>query len=365
MAGRRAQRALLFLLPGLGDALCSSPAIRALLEDGYELDALVMLSPVNSYCRDLRTFKNVLFYRMLDSAMEFVRAVLHIRRERYDVAVLPFPAARWQYHLLLGLCGAKRTVTHEYGLRSRIPSIFRLGKKSVSVALSGGQRAAENYRLCRDRNTITPADLSYLMPESWRTSEARVRDEAPIVGIASGSMRYKGNETRRWALENFLAVAKDQLAVGRRVRFFIGPNELEDESIIRAQFNHSAEIVKESLDRAAQSMTECSVLVANDAGLAHVAAGLDVPTVVLFGMTDPVRATPVGPAIAVRPSDCSPCNDEGARRFECRLNLDYRCLKKDLTPEAVFSAINAAIERPVEHTPVLESPFRLYGRPSE
>ena len=39
---------------------------------------------------------------------------------------------------------------------------------------------------------------------------------------------------------------------------------------------------------------ECRVVVSNDSGGMHLAAGLGVPVVGIFGMTDPVKTAPVG-----------------------------------------------------------------------
>jgi ADP-heptose:LPS heptosyltransferase len=178
-------------------------------------------------------------------------------------------------------------------------------------------------------------------------------------------MRYKGNETRRWPLANFIEVARRQLTLGRHVRFFIGPSEAEDEAVIRQVLGDAVEIVKTSLAAAAQRIDECAVMVANDAGLAHISAGLDVPTVVVFGMSDPVRATPVGPAFPVRPTSCTPCNDEGLRRFECALHIDFKCLREDVTVAHVCDSLERALRGEDHAQPVLSGAFSLFGQRHE
>ena len=53
----------------------------------------------------------------------------------------------------------------------------------------------------------------------------------------------------------------------------------------------------------------CAGFAGNDSGCMHVAGALEVPTVAVFGSTDPKRTGPLGPKTAViyRGIECSPC----------------------------------------------------------
>ena len=69
-------------------------------------------------------------------------------------------------------------------------------------------------------------------------------------------------------------------------------------------------------------LAELDVVVAPDSGPAHLAAAVGVPTVTLFGPTDPRLTAPRGPktaAIWTRPV-CAPC-------FRPRCPIDHRCLR--------------------------------------
>ena len=57
------------------------------------------------------------------------------------------------------------------------------------------------------------------------------------------------------------------------------------------------------------ALRACACVVANDSGVMHLAAGLGVPGVALFGSTDPVATGPLGaPWVPVTGGrDCSPC----------------------------------------------------------
>jgi heptosyltransferase-2 len=64
-----------------------------------------------------------------------------------------------------------------------------------------------------------------------------------------------------------------------------------------------------SLKQALQILSACRLLLCNDSGLMHVAAGMGRPVVGIFGATDPERTAPSGHHVKLlyRPAPCSPC----------------------------------------------------------
>jgi ADP-heptose:LPS heptosyltransferase len=333
----------------LGDALCASPVIRAAAERG-EVDALAMLGSVREYAEALGTFERVVQLPLLRSPA----AALSLlgMRGRYDRVIVPFPATRWQYAAVAAAAGG-RIAIHDYGGASRrIASLSR----PILVALEGGHRVSENARLARACGW-TGSDLSYLVPPSWRAQR-----RGGLVGIHSGSMRYKGNESKRWPLESFVAVAAALRGDGLAVRAFFGPDEEDDARAFDAV--GGVEIVRRPLAQAAVAMAECAAFLANDSGLAHLAGGLGVPAVVVFGMTSAVRGLPLGPSVAVTASTpCAPCHDEGSPDFRCPLNLDYRCVRQDIAAESAVDAVRLALRGTLPAaSPIERGPFQLYGR---
>jgi heptosyltransferase-2 len=64
-----------------------------------------------------------------------------------------------------------------------------------------------------------------------------------------------------------------------------------------------------SLSQALQLLTICQLLVCNDSGLMHVAAGMGRAVVAMFGATAPERTAPSGDDVRLlyHPASCSPC----------------------------------------------------------
>jgi ADP-heptose:LPS heptosyltransferase len=247
---------------------------------------------------------------------------------------------------------------HEYGGAS---SLIARTARSTRIPLRGGHRIAENLRLARALE-LEPGegDLEYWIPRNWRSDRI-----AGLLGIHPGSMAYKGNEAKRWPYERFVALARAQAAGGRSVRFFLGPHERSEAARAEQDFFgiEGISIVRKPLAEAARALAECEVFVGNDAGFSHLASGLGVKTLALFGMTSEVRGVPIGPTVALRPSLCPACHDEGSHGFECVRRLEYRCILRDIDSDAVNRQVDRLFATPsIEQRLSLEGPFRLYGR---
>ncbi|MGA7248349.1 MAG: glycosyltransferase family 9 protein, partial [Candidatus Cybelea sp.] len=227
--------------------------------------------------------------------------------------------------------------------------------------LRGGHRLAENLRLARAIGLRAgDEDLEYWIPPSWRAQRI-----PGVLGIHPGSMAWKGNEAKRWPYERFAALARLQAERGRLVRFFLGPHEMKEAERAARDFEGSEgiSVVREPLSEAARRLGECEVFVGNDAGFTHLASGLGVKTLALYGMTSEVRGAPIGPAVALRPSLCPACHDEGSRGFECVRRIEYRCILRDIELDEVRQRVDHLFETArVEQHLALEGPFRLYGK---
>ena len=93
-----------------------------------------------------------------------------------------------------------------------------------------------------------------------------------------------------------------------------------------------------SLAEALQLISACRLMLCNDSGLMHVAAGLGIPTVTPFGATDPARTSPSGPHVKIlyQPADCSPCLQR-----ECSVK-GHPCMA-NITPTMLFDACTAML----------------------
>ena len=145
------------------------------------------------------------------------------------------------------------------------------------------------------------------------------------LGIAPGSAN---GHAKRWLPDRFAAAAiAAATETGASVAVFGSPDDREPcqrvAELVRGRgvdaVNFAGDTdVGEFLELAAA----CTAFIANDSGAMHVADALGVPTVAVFGPTDPEVTGPTGPLSAVvrEPVDCGPC-----LLHECP--LDHRCME--------------------------------------
>jgi heptosyltransferase-3 len=104
-----------------------------------------------------------------------------------------------------------------------------------------------------------------------------------------------GSPKKNWPIEDFLTVARTFSAEGRRVTWCMGP--AEDERGFR---DLSGELLQcASLVELAARLVTARFYVGNDTGITHLAAALGVPTVAIFGPTDPRIWAPRGENVRV------------------------------------------------------------------
>jgi ADP-heptose:LPS heptosyltransferase len=121
-----------------------------------------------------------------------------------------------------------------------------------------------------------------------------------------------------------LAVELRRRVPALRAVVVAGPKEVWLAVRVHEESGKLHPVVGPDLDLAglAAVISHFDVLVTNDSGPMHLAAALGVPTVALFGPTDPRRTAPAGDGHEVLYRDlwCSPCF-----RRHCPL-LHHRCL---------------------------------------
>jgi ADP-heptose:LPS heptosyltransferase len=196
--------------------------------------------------------------------------------------------------------------------------------------------------------TSTHADPATAVAPSLPSDRSRRPRRQPDSASSPAVLLHPGAGARwkRWPLAHMLALAERLTASGYRVCWSCGP---ADDDLRAALIPTGAWLWPSmDLDQYAAALAACRLVVSADTGVAHLAALLDVPQVVLFGPTDPRRWRPIGrQASVLRASDrCggewSTARDEGElphllRRCRPAEAAVCRCLEA-LPPETVFSA---------------------------
>jgi heptosyltransferase-3 len=123
------------------------------------------------------------------------------------------------------------------------------------------------------------------------------RSSRGLIIIHPGS----GGLTKCWHLDNFLAVAEQARSRGIEVIFLLGQAELDRFNKARIQDikNVAKCLVDLSLTQVVELLSCADGFVGNDSGVTHLAGGLGIRTLAVFGPTNPAIYRPIGPAVTV------------------------------------------------------------------
>lgn len=139
------------------------------------------------------------------------------------------------------------------------------------------------------------------LSEAERAAAGRLVPEGrPVIAVAANA----GRPEKVWPTERFVEVvrslsAPDGPLPGARVLIAGGPGEEGFTAVLRAAFPDAVELAgREELLVQAACIGRAALYLGNDSGLSHVAAALGVPTLAVFGPTDPRQYAPFGPHAA-------------------------------------------------------------------
>jgi heptosyltransferase III len=117
--------------------------------------------------------------------------------------------------------------------------------------------------------------------------------KAVVIALGSGSC------AKCWPIENYLAVARELMENDFKILFLLGPAELDRFSLAAIQqLGDVAPVVSGlSLTEVVQLLSVAQVFIGNDSGISHLAGGLGIKTVALFGPTQSDVYKPCGPDV--------------------------------------------------------------------
>jgi len=159
-----------------------------------------------------------------------------------------------------------------------------------------------------------------------------------IIGIAPGATY---GPAKRWLPDRFAEVT-DRLSEKFSAQIIImggksdGETAREVQKLARGRFISLAG--KTTLREAIYLISQCRLFISNDSGLMHIAGSLNVPTVAVFGSTNPVTTAPAGnKSVIVRHEvSCSPC-------LKKTCPTDFRCMEL-ISVEDVFRVARNLIQ---------------------
>ncbi|MCW0219990.1 MAG: lipopolysaccharide heptosyltransferase II [Prosthecobacter sp.] len=318
----------------LGDACMAFPAVRAMKAGRPDLK-LTVFGPEK--LRDLWESQPEVDLYIGKANKEGLFSVARRIKSagiRFDAAILLTNSTRST--LEFWLAGIPRLVGYKGSLRSRLlTQIIKEPKKVLGPPLHHTLRYLHVAKSCG-------ADITPFLPQEAKEQVPTNQPSTPPsasfkIGICAGA---EYGQAKRWPLDRFAQVIQQVAADHPHIEwvFYGAPGEAkmgeELSQLVGDQIRHTNRVGKTKLAELITDLRTCRLLVTNDTGTMHLAAAIGVPTVSIFGSTEPVLTGPLGPQHTVirHHVPCSPCF-----KRECPFG-HYDCMTK-VSPDQVAAAV--------------------------
>jgi lipopolysaccharide heptosyltransferase II len=252
---------------------------------------------------------------------EFVlKVALRLRKEKYDMIIDLWSNPRSAQ--ITFLTHSKYRVGFSYRGRRYAYNILGTSEK-------GEHHAAEhNLELLKALGIATPSKRIHFNVSEYENEWAKefIKTNLPsdkkIIGIIpSGGWLSKKCDASKW-VEICNAIKQKYNA------FFLilwGPGDESDASYIKNDLMENAFLIpKVKIGKLSALIKNCDLVIANDSGPMHIAAALGIPTLGIFGPTNPKAHRPYSPNsdyVIKEDLHCIICN-----KLECPYN--HECMKE-------------------------------------
>lgn len=147
-----------------------------------------------------------------------------------------------------------------------------------------------------------------------------------------------GSPKKNWPLPLFIEVGNRLKSMAMMPEFVLGPAEYH---LLDGLNRICAEVrIIDDLIVLAKELVQSAGFVGNDSGVSHLSAFLGLPTVVIFGPSDPKRWAPMGTSVRIVGPDT---RNEGLECTPCFEKPDVSCDTRDcminLSPSRVINAL--------------------------
>ncbi|MCM8784197.1 MAG: lipopolysaccharide heptosyltransferase II [Candidatus Omnitrophica bacterium] len=306
---RKVKKILMISLSNIGDVILTTPVLEHLKENFPQALFDILVGPRGKEVLEKdRKISNLFFYNKKSSLKEKTSLIKKLRQERYDLVVD-------LRHTLIPLLIHPRYKTSL--LRNSNKNSLHMRDKHLKVIEKLGLTIYPHLKLPRVH--FEKQDQDYV---EHLLREACIEKSDILIVIAPAAR----SSTKRWELKNFIEVGRrlrDEcktkiILVGSQDDFLIAQeikNNLGD-----GVFNFSG---KTTIPQLVVLLKMARVLITNDSAVLHCGSAVNIPTIAIFGPTDPIKYGPLSGNFFVlrRLLSCVPCE-----KAQCRYG-HRKCLE--------------------------------------
>lgn len=321
----------------IGDAVMTLPAMMAVRETFPKAHIAVVANPlVAQLLENHPGCDEIIVYNKRGEhagVRGLLRFAAELRRRRFDCAIL------FQYAIEAAIMAFLARIPRRIGFTTDNRRLFLTHPVPFGEAEKTLHQTDAFLRIVNHHGMTAHEKVQALaLSESERDWVKAQLPEGPVVTINPGAAY---GSAKRWYPERFAAVG-DYLAQhhGMNIVLIGGPGEVEIGADIAAAMQAPVHnfVGKTSIRQMMSLIDAASLMVTNDSGPMHVAAGFNVPIVAIFGSTDHTTTSPYADRYRIVRHDveCSPC-----LLRECP--IDHRCMDR-VTVDDVVAAVKAFLE---------------------
>jgi len=335
----------------VGDAVLSLPALEAVRARFPQAELVILARPhvADLYVRR-PDVNHVIVFEQKGTHGGFgglLRLAGELRRERFDLAVL-FQNA-FQAALIAFLAGIPQRLGYSRDARRLLLTHPIAVPRAQEIPPHETYYYLELVRRAGWLDSLPVVTQIPVAPPGRATIErmqALLRERGldngagsrrPRVVLAPGAAY---GSAKCWLPERYAALADRLVEADNAAVLLCGtPAEAELGAAISARMKHKpvSLIGATTLEDFLGLLPEADLFIGNDSGAMHLAAGVGLPQVIIFGPTDEAGTGPLNPRarLVKHPVSCSPC-------FLRRCPVDHRCMT-GVTVEDVWQAARAAL----------------------
>jgi len=350
------EKILVIALPGIGDALMSTPMLALLRQAKPDADihVLTMFHATRELFLTNPNLDAVHFFDFINGySIEGFLYLMHLRKFDFDISINIYPQNRREYNIFALLIGASKRIGIRYGHKNwenlnwlmtdtiNEDDEYHCVEENIRLLSVLGikpeikEESLPNLELHLLEEHVAFADL-------WITNN-RLENASPLIGFHAGTALFKNHIRRRWAPEKFAELAKRiHINYNSKILLFGGPDDIEANEIIQKLAPESIiEVKTKSIMDSIAVMQKLSLFISNDSALMHIAGGLNLPTIAIFGPTNETYVHPwkTNYEIVHTGIECRPCFYYSPKPLTCYRTPDehFLCIR-NIEVDRVYDA---------------------------
>lgn len=328
----------------IGDAVMTLPSVASLRETYPKAHIAVLAKPwLADVYRIFSAADEVIIYeKKHDSALGVFSLAQKLKERKFDAAIL------LQNAIEAAIIAKTAGISIRAGYNTDGRGILLTHKVKVSKEIKNAHQVDYYLEMVKALGCVSINKEMQLEKKIDRRIAREVRSKyitghsKPLIGIAAGAAY---GPAKKWFPERFAALA-DKIADGFDCQIALLGGKSDEEAadavckFARCRLINLTGLT--DLKEAIHLIAECRLFVSNDSGLMHVAGALNIPTIAIFGSTNPTTTSPVGNQTFVVRQEvpCSPC-------LKKTCPTDFRCMEL-ISVEMVFSAAQKLLKKKLE-----------------